>query len=127
MFDQGRQILALTAALLLAFPSGWCCLAPACAKRDPARPASACCPAHHRAPSGGTPEKEPAPARLPACECPSVTPLAPTSPTVDASSLAPILVAVVGAPEPAAAPTQDGLPTRASLPSLHLLHHVWLC
>lgn len=125
MFEFGRQVLALTAALLLALPPGWCCLVPDCAKPAPVRPA--CCPAHKTAPSGGTQGKETDPARQPTCECPSDTSLGPAPPAVDSSLLAPALVAVVAAPEPAAAPTDGGRPPQASLLALHLLHHVWLC
>ncbi len=128
MYGWLRQILVLSAALLLALPPGWCCFTPR--GHAGARPQAGqdCChggPAHSAAPY----RQEPPAAPATSCCCPTdaTTPADPETPAADPFS-APFALPVGEVRLPPAAPTLTrGDPPHPPSPPPRLLHCVWLC
>ena len=124
------KLLACVAALPLAAPAGWCCLAPRHQATAPAPKASHCCPCtptpRHEQPRPPGPQPA-APAH--ACDCrPAATlPAGPDARTADLSL-------PVSLPAPSAFLSQATAdvaeatdPPDTSPPPLHILHCTWLC
>jgi hypothetical protein len=127
-----RHILALSAALLLALPPGWCCAAPQRAEVGTRSVAEhGCCHGGPTHPDHGTaPDREEAPAAPTSpccCVTEATTPASQETPAPDPAS-APLVLPV---PAVDLAPAVPGFTrgTRFHVPSppLRLLHCVWLC
>ena len=126
-----RQILALSAAPLLALPPGWCCFAPQCARAS-ARPEvqQGCCHCGPTHPDHGTaPDHEEAPAAPThscCCVTEATTPASPETPAADPAS-APLVLPVAAGLSTAGQDFFSASPPHVPSPPPQLLHCVWLC
>lgn len=130
MFSWVRQVLALSAALLVAFAPGWCCFAPQRGSRVIAsEPARRCCsgaPAAPHAPAQGQHPHQPSPESACFCKADVALPPGPEAPPAETAwaflGTTPNIIPSLSSPWSAG----DCTPFPIS-PQLQLLYCVWLC
>jgi hypothetical protein len=125
-----RLLLALSAALLLALPPGWCCFPlQRSPEAGPTAPKRECCHGGaapgERGPAPSDHEAPAAPASSCCCLTDTTLPPTPQTPPADSTS-APLVLPDGIAAHPTAA---DPIPASAvhSPPPPRLLHCLWLC
>jgi hypothetical protein len=132
MYSWASQLLALTAALLLALPPGWCCFTPPHSGASPSAEAERdCCsggPAHKdHQPTPSHEDCPAAPTSACCCDTAATGPAGPETATPDSVPAALALPADHADLCSAGAGFLWDITPHASSPPPRLLHCVWLC
>ena len=121
------KILAISNALAMALPIGWCCPSPAAAAQAEAAAPAACPNCHRASPEeDGVPAAPESPEKCPCCQVRAIAAGQPVPTAPDAEPWT-VLPPAVESNAPAAIEHEPARFISPPGPSLQILHCVWRC